>query len=89
MYVGTFQLMCNVCVCQVTEELPRSPPEAYFDGSTVECAVQFCPDQLRDGELSGARLLYSWSLAVCHTRVSASCDAQISGAFFPRRRPLE
>ncbi|CAF95981.1 unnamed protein product, partial [Tetraodon nigroviridis] len=32
----------------VTEELPRSPPEAYFDGSTVECAVQFCPDQLRD-----------------------------------------
>lgn len=54
-YIGIFQMLSIICVCQVKGEHPAGDgvrtTEPYFDSATVECAIQLCPEQLKNGEM--------------------------------------
>lgn len=67
-YIVIVPFWSIICVCQEKEEQAPSTTEPYFDGSTVECAVQLCPDQLKNGELLlMAGIVFFWgSVALSH-----------------------
>lgn len=49
-------MLSIIYLCQEKDEQPPcdgvNSTEPYFDSSTVECAIQLCPEQLKYGELS-------------------------------------
>lgn len=57
-------MLIIICVCQEKDERPPcdgvNRTETYFDSSTVECAIQLCPEQLKYGELSLAIIVLFW-----------------------------
>lgn len=50
-------------MCQVKDEHPACDgartTEHYFDSATVECAIQLCPEPLKNGEMSMAIIVLS------------------------------
>lgn len=61
-YIGIFQILSIICVCQVKGEHPARDcvrtTEPYFDSATVECAIQLCPEQLKNGEILMAMIFW-------------------------------
>lgn len=86
-------MLSVICVCQVKGEQPAGDgagtTEPYFDSATVECAIQLCPQQLKNGEMLMPLVFCVAMLCPCHTFVSGSCGEQICSAFSLRLQPLE
>lgn len=55
-------MLSIICVCQVKGEHPAGDgvrtTEPYFDSATVECAIQLCPEQLKNGEILMAMIFW-------------------------------